>query len=178
MLPLWPAYSDAKARGEFDWIRRTLARSLGATMIFTLVPMAVGAWLAQPLIAAWVGGFSAAGEAARVELPSAALVWLMFTWNALVFIGQPFGYMLAGVSEVKRLTQTSVVSSLVSLILMTVWVESHRQEGVVAGMVVGILPFFLLGNILEARRVLRRFPQRPAADSTLLHAPVVAQGGP
>lgn len=178
MLPLWPAYSEAKARGEFDWIRRTLARSLGATLIFTLVPMAVGAWLAQPLIAAWVGGFSAGSATARVELPSTALVWLMFGWNALVFIGQPFGYMLAGVSEVKRLTQTSVVSSLVSLLLMTAWVEGYRQEGVVAGMVVGILPFFLWGNIIEARRVLRRFPERPAADSALIHAPVAAQGGP
>src|SRR5262249_5896009 len=24
MLPLWPAYSDAKAKGDFAWIRRTL----------------------------------------------------------------------------------------------------------------------------------------------------------
>src|SRR5690606_18289846 len=71
MLPLWPAYSDAKAKGDFAWIRRTLRRSIGATVLFTLVPMAVGAIFARPLLNLWVG------ESA--DLPSSLLVWLLFT---------------------------------------------------------------------------------------------------
>jgi O-antigen/teichoic acid export membrane protein len=155
MQPLWPAYSDAKTKGDFGWIRRTLQRSIGATVVCTLVPMALGAAFAQPILAAWVGG---AGE-----LPATSLIWLMFAWNAAVFIGQPFGFMLAGMSELRRLTQYSVVSALLSALLMWVLVRTHGAQGVVAGMIVGFMPFLLRGNIIEALHVLRRFPSREPA---------------
>jgi O-antigen/teichoic acid export membrane protein len=170
MLPLWPAYSDAKAKGDFAWIRRTLLVSLGATLGCTLVPMALGAAFARPLLGLWVGR--------TAELPSSALVWLMFGWNAFVFIGQPFGYMLAGLSEVKRLTHYAVVSSAVSALLMGVLVRRYGAEGVVAGMAIGVLPFVIRGNILEALHLLRRFPHRGNREGGLLNvnATPVAEG--
>lgn len=163
MLPLWPAYSDARVRGDFDWIRRTLFRSLGATVGLTLVPMAIGAACAPLVLAAWVGK--------ETPLPSPALTWLMFGWNAVMFLAQPFGYMLAGISEVRRLTLYSVVSALASFCLMGVLVQEHAQEGVVLGMILGFMPFFLLGNLAEAVRVFRRFPRSAAAAPPLLVSP-------
>jgi O-antigen/teichoic acid export membrane protein len=161
MQPLWPAYSDAKMKGDFGWIRRTLFTSVRATLGFTLLPMAVGAAFAQPILAAWVGG--------DAGLPSRALIWLLFAWNALVFIGQPFGFMLAGLSVVRRLTQYAVVSSILSALLMWLLVQTHGAEGVVAGMIVGFLPFLLGGNILEALQLLRRFPAAPARGPALVN---------
>jgi O-antigen/teichoic acid export membrane protein len=159
MTPLWPAYSEAKAKGDFEWVRRTLRTSIGATLACTLLPMGIGAAFAHPIISAWVGSDAA--------LPSTALVWLMFTWNALVFIGQPFGYMLAGLSEVRRLTQYAVVSAILSTVLMAMLVSRYGAEGVVAGMALGFLPFLLRANIAEALLALRRFP-RPQANPELL----------
>lgn len=161
MLPLWPAYSAAKARGEFGWIRRTLLYSLGATAVFTLAPMAVGAAFAQPILAAWVGPDAA--------LPSTALIWLLFFWNAALFLEQPFGYMLAGISEVRRLTFYAVVSAIASASLMCLLVHPHAQEGVVIGMLLGFMPFLLLGNIAETVRVWRLLPAAPA--TVLIAAP-------
>jgi O-antigen/teichoic acid export membrane protein len=151
MLPLWPAYSDAKTKGDFAWIRRTLQTSIAATLGCTIMPMALGAAFAPLILRAWVG--------ADAQLPSTALLWLLFAWNALVFIGQPFGFLLAGMSEVRRLTQYAVVSSVLSALLMWLWVARYGAEGVVAGMVVGFLPFLVRGNIIEAVQALRRFPQ-------------------
>lgn len=164
MQPLWPAYGDAKAKGDFAWIRRTLQRSFGATIVCTLLPMALGAAYAQPILAAWVGGES--------ELPALSLIWLMFAWNAAVFIGQPFGFMLAGMSELRRLTQYSVISALLSAFLMSVLVRTHGAQGVVAGMIVGFLPFLLRGNIVEALHVLRRFPSTERAPVLVTPASV------
>jgi O-antigen/teichoic acid export membrane protein len=152
MQPLWPAYSDAKTKGDFAWIRRTLQASFGATIACSILPMAIGAAFAQPILAAWVGTDS--------ELPAMSLLWLMFAWNALLFIGQPFGFMLAGLSELRRLTQYSIVSAILSALLMWVWVRPYGVQGVVAGMIVGFLPFLLRGSIIEAVHVLRRFPRR------------------
>jgi O-antigen/teichoic acid export membrane protein len=147
MLPLWPAYSDAKARGEFAWIRRTLLRSLGATLVCTILPMAVGAMLARPLLSLWVGP--------RAGLASPSLIWLLFAWNAIVFLQQPFGYMLAGISAVRRMTIYAVISTLLVSGLMYALVGRYAQEGVVIGMIVGYLPFFLFGNVAECARVFR-----------------------
>ena len=167
MLPLWPAYSDAKAKGDFAWIRRTLHASIRATLLCTLLPMALGAVFAQPLLAAWVG--------VDADLPSTTLIWLMFAWNALVFSGQPFGFMLAGLSEVRRLTQYAVVSSVLSALLMWVWVRNHGTYGVVAGMIVGFLPFLLRGNIIEALQLLRRIPRTHVVAPDLVNATAVAE---
>jgi O-antigen/teichoic acid export membrane protein len=147
MLPLWPAYSDAKARGDFRWIRRTLLFSLKATVFCTLAPMAVGSLFARPILGAWVGR--------HATLPSPTLVWLLFAWNALVFLQQAFGYLLAGISEVRRLTAYAVVTAVASACLMYSWVHAHGAEGVVAGMIVGFMPYFWLGNVAEVRRTFR-----------------------
>jgi O-antigen/teichoic acid export membrane protein len=167
MLPLWPAYSDAKTKGDFRWIRRTLVASLGATLACTLLPMTLGAAFAQPILAAWVGR--------AAELPSTALIWLMCAWNALVFIAQPFGYMLAGLSEVKRLTHYAIVSSILSIVLMSMLVRRHAAEGVVAGMAIGVIPFVIRGNIIEALQVLRRFPRARRKETLLADATPVAE---
>ena len=165
MLPLWPAYSDAKAKHDYAWIRRTLRRSLAATLLGSLAPMALGAAFAQPLLAAWVGSES--------SLPSATLLWLMFAWNALVFIGQPFGYLLAGLSVVRRLTQYAVVSSVLSSLLMWALVRDHGAPGVVLGMSIGFLPFLVRANIIEAVQVLRRLPATSHAPPAMIpHAAV------
>lgn len=163
MLPLWPAYSAARARGEFGWIRRTLFLSLGATACCTLAPMALGAAFAQPILAAWVGS-----EAA---LPSTALIWLLFFWNAALFLEQPFGYLLAGISEVRRLTFYAVVSAGASAVLMLLLVHQHAQEGVVLGMLVGFMPFLLVGNVAETVRVFRLLPERDEPVRVLAAAP-------
>lgn len=163
MLPLWPAYSDAHARGEFGWIRRTLFFSLGATALLTLAPMALGAAFAKPILGAWVGHNAA--------LPSTALIWLLFFWNAAVFLEQPFGYLLAGISEVRRLTFYAVVSAVVSAGLMTLLVQGYGQEGVVLGMLIGFMPFLLVGNVAETVRVFRLLPDRGKSVPVLAVAP-------
>lgn len=167
MIPLWPAYSDAKARGDFRWIRRTLNFSLRAAIFGVIMPMAVGALLGRPLISLWVGG--------HTPPPSRALIWALFLWNATVFLQQPFGYLLAGLSEVKRLTIFAVISAAASSSLMFMAVHRLGASGAILGMFVGYLPFLLLGNIAETVRVLRRhraeFNPYPSMAPDVVEAP-------
>jgi O-antigen/teichoic acid export membrane protein len=169
MLPLWPAYSDAKARGEFGWIRRTLFFSLRATIFCTILPMTLGALLAPRLIALWVG--------ANAPLPSPALIWALFLWNAATFLQQPFGYLLAGLSEVRRLTFYAGVSALASGALMEFAVRRYGPAGAVVGLLAGYLPFLIIGNIAETIRVLRRHPDRTPACPPLVE-PVALETNP
>lgn len=146
MLPLWPAYSRAKARGEFGWMKRTLKHSLLATLAFCVAPMFVCALLTDPILRLWVGD--------PPPMP-ASLVWLFFGWNALLFLQQPFNYLLAGASEVRRVTFYSVASAVASTVLMYAFVGPYGAPGVLLGRIAGFLPFNGLGNVIESFRYLR-----------------------
>jgi O-antigen/teichoic acid export membrane protein len=147
MLPLWPAYSEAAGRSEFGWIRRTLVKSIKATVAFSVLPMAIATLAAHRLIALWVGS--------RADLPSNGLIWILFAWNAIVFIQQPFGYMLAGISEIRRITVYAVAGTIASTALMMALVGRMGQEGVVFGLLGGFVPFYLIGAVYQSFRVLR-----------------------
>ncbi|HVW22538.1 MAG TPA: oligosaccharide flippase family protein [Opitutaceae bacterium] len=163
MLPLWPAYSDAKARGDYVWIRRTLFFSLRAGLFAVILPMAIGALVGRPVIRIWVGS--------GTELPSRMLIGALFLWNAAVFLQQPFGYFLAGLSEVRRLTFYAVISAALSASLMYLAVHRFGAAGTVLGMLVGYLPFLILGNITETARVLRKHGIVPGAVQPPLAQP-------
>jgi O-antigen/teichoic acid export membrane protein len=147
MLPLWPAYSEAAGRLEFKWIRRTLMKSLKATIAFTVIPMAVATICARRLIVLWVGN--------RAEIPSSELIWMLFAWNAVVFLQQPFAFMLAGISEIRRVAIYAVFGTVASAVLMFVLVHYMGQVGVVLGLLGGFVPFYLIGAVYQAVWVLK-----------------------
>lgn len=150
MLPLWPAYSRAKARREFEWMRDALRRSLHATIFCCVLPMVVSACLAPQIIRLWVG----TGEAQ----PGMLLIVLLCLWNTIAFFQQPYSYLLAGVSEVRRTTLYSVLSAIASTALMFALARPLGVPGVVIGLIVGYLPFNFVGNLIETRRYLRTAP--------------------
>lgn len=155
MLPLWPAYSKAKARREFAWMRATLRRSFFATVGFSVLPLLVGAAFAPWIIRVWVGH--------EVEGLTWSLILLLGIWNALVLLQQPFSFLLAGVSEIRRTTIYSVISALLGVALMYALVRPLGAAGVALGLILGCLPFTFLGTVLEARRYLRAAePDLPA----------------
>jgi O-antigen/teichoic acid export membrane protein len=147
MLPLWPAYSEAAGKGEYAWIQKTLMKSVKATLAFSVGPMAIATLVARPLIRLWVG--------AKADLPSLELIWVLFIWNAVVFLQQPFGYMLAGISEVRRVTVYAIIGTVVSTSLMLAMVGRLGQEGVVIGLLAGFVPFYFAGSVYQAVKVIR-----------------------
>ncbi|HEY5892024.1 MAG TPA: oligosaccharide flippase family protein [Chthoniobacterales bacterium] len=165
MVPLWPAYSEAHAKGEIDWIQKTLGRSLLASIGLSLLPMAIATVFAQSILRLWVGQ--------NAVLPDWTLILLIFAWNAVLFLQQPFGYLLAGVSEVKQTTLYSVLSTIACLGLMLWLGRSHGQAGVVVGMIVGFLPFSGIGSVIQTFKYLDRAKRNKASfkESSPVEAP-------
>ena len=160
LLPIWPAYSEAKARGDWAWIRRTLRRSMFVVSVLCVVPMAAATCYMQPLIRLWTGG--------KAELPTQGLLWLLFAWNALTALQQPFGYLLAGLSEVRRSTVYSVLATVVALAVMFPLIPRFQVNALPLGLLIGFVPFIFCGNAVETWIVLRRQSRqpRPATEET------------
>ena len=87
LAPLWPAYADARARGDLAWIRKTFWRSLAATAVVAGVLSIVLAVLAGPIAARWVG---------NAIKPPASLVTAFAVWSFVLACGMAFSYFWNG----------------------------------------------------------------------------------
>jgi O-antigen/teichoic acid export membrane protein len=55
VAPLWPAYGEAISRGDLDWVRRTLGRSLLLVLASALAASSVLLLIAHRVLAWWIG---------------------------------------------------------------------------------------------------------------------------
>jgi len=77
MTPLWPAYSEAFARGDFSWLRSTFRKSLMVNAAIAGLPI-----LALALSAGWLAPFISRGTlhaTRQLALATAALSFLVAT---------------------------------------------------------------------------------------------------
>ena len=152
LLPLWPAYADAKVKSEWPWIRRTMLRSLFLVCCVAILPMiAVGPFV-QTIVYWWTGS----GDV----VPPQSLIWLLIAWNALSVFQQPFGFLLVGLSEIKRVTVCSLLSAMSSLAMILFLIPKLGVNAVPIGLIVGFVPFILCGSVFEAIALLLN-PHRP-----------------
>jgi O-antigen/teichoic acid export membrane protein len=152
LLPTWPAFADAKARDDWAWIRRTLWRSVGIVAVFVALPMVLVGPFVPKIISWWTRG-----EAA---LPPVSLVWMVIAWNAVTVLQQPFGYFLSGISEIRRATLYSFLSTVAALGAIFLFIPKFGVNGVPAGLVTGFVPFIMIGTIVESVLILRRNSKR------------------
>ena len=119
--------------------------------------LAVSSMVPRPIDLGRITG--AAGETLerfeRWPVMRALFLWILFAWNAVVFLQQPFAFMLAGISEMRRITVYAVIGTVASTSLMLALVGPLGQEGVVLGLLGGFVPFYFIGAIVQSFRVLK-----------------------
>jgi O-antigen/teichoic acid export membrane protein len=142
LVPLWPAYADAKVKSEWPWIRRTMLRSLVVVCCVAILPMIAVGPLVQTIVYWWTGS--------RDVVPPQSLIWLLIAWNALSVFQQPFGFLLVGLSEIKRVTVCSLLSAMSSLAMILFLIPKLGVNAVPIGLIVGFVPFTLGGSVFEA----------------------------
>jgi O-antigen/teichoic acid export membrane protein len=78
LAPLWPAYSEAIARGDGQWVRRTLWRAVRAGLLLSVGGAAILALMARPVVHLW------AGFSPPPLLIAAAALWIVVMTIAAV----------------------------------------------------------------------------------------------
>lgn len=151
--PLWPAYAEAKAMCDWAWVRRTLRRSMLASLLLTIAPMAAAALFGGSILHVWIGR-----KADASSFPGQQLLWLLFAWNVIMVLQQPYTFLLSGMSVVRRLSVYRVVTAVCSIGLMLLLGPKFGLPGIVSGLIAAML-VSLLGGVLETRRFLRESAQ-------------------
>lgn len=103
LSPLWPAFSDARARNDWAWIReayyKSRRRSLALSVTLAMALLVVGA----PLVLAWTGG--------RIQTPLSLLAGM-----ALWVILEGYGQCMAMLLNAARVIRLQLV---IALLLVT-----------------------------------------------------------
>tara|TARA_B110000027_G_scaffold134262_1_gene166153 strand:+ start:3543 stop:4976 length:1434 start_codon:yes stop_codon:yes gene_type:complete len=132
---LWPAFSEAMARKEYKWVKRTLTRTL---IIGVLVGFAIGIPLlifGKDIIFYWAG---------ESMVPSTSLLFGFFLWIFMVTYGGSLSTFINIGELLKKQTPFHVLASIIVLILKIVFIKKIGIEGVIYASVIGYTLFHLI----------------------------------
>lgn len=143
---LWPAYSEAYAKGALAWIRSTYARNRWITIAFLAVGSGVLLSAGRRIIFLWAGA---------AAVPSAALLRLMCVWMVIFAFTTNQSCLMGATTRVKKQAIFSILAAAANLVLSIVWVRTMGVVGVLLATIVSYLLFIVIAQTLEVRNILR-----------------------
>ena len=143
--PLWPAYGEAISRGDINWVRRTLSRSLllafgGACLASTALFL-----LSRRLIFWWVGS--------HITPPSFLLLGLA-VWTVIDCCGSTLAMFMNGASIMRF---QIVMASLFGIACVTTKIVLVRRYGIAAVPWSTILTYLFFNALPSALYLLHLF---------------------
>jgi O-antigen/teichoic acid export membrane protein len=146
LAPLWPAYAEAASRGDLQWVRRTLRRSLLLTIAIVVPLNIVLVVFAKPIIRLWVGG--------TVDPSYFLLIGLGLLSTLLTVSGVPAMF-LNGMGVVRFQIIMQSVMAIVNVCLSIVLTRLMGTPGVVYGSIVAWTVCVLIPTWIYIPRLLR-----------------------
>jgi O-antigen/teichoic acid export membrane protein len=153
LIPLWPAYGEAKVRGDFQWIKKTYIRSLIATAFFGVFPCLIFATIGPYLLAFWTHK--------ELSFFYAPLVAALSLWMALANFSQPVATLLNGLGHPAGQAVYGMASAIFALILMPVAIDHFGPVGVPLSLLIPFAVINLPFIFWDAACRIRQVPYNP-----------------
>ena len=127
ILPLWPAYGEAIARGDVAWVRRVFVGSFWLALAIT-VPLSTGMVLACPWILRVFFG--------KALLAPTALLVVLAVWVVINAIAVVTAILLNGAGVLREQMVVVIISSVSNLALSIFLTRSFGVMGVCLGSII------------------------------------------
>lgn len=146
VAPLWPAYGEALVRRDHPWIRRTLQRSVVASLAVSLLISVPLFFLAPWIIRFWIGrSFSA---------PSILLLAGLAAWSVLNSVSIALSTFLNSALFIKVQAKIGALGAIVNLAISIYLTRQIGLSGVVYGSIVAQTFAVLVPDFLYIRSYL------------------------
>src|SRR5262249_49547211 len=122
VVALWPAYTEAKARGDAAWIRRAFKVNFIFSIVSSLPLTIVFVVFGQQIIRWW------AGEAA---VPTFSLLVWMGIWNLMLAIMSVANFLLYALGRLTGMTIYGTITAAANVVLSVALVSRWGVNGVV-----------------------------------------------
>jgi len=154
--PLLSAYSEAKARSDWDWIWKTVKRYLLGAVVFAFVLVILIGVIAQPLVRVWAG---------PALVPSTGLVIALGVYTLIISVATPPGILLYGLEQVGSLAVILSAHAVLSMILCIRLAQSMGLVGVAVGMSISFVAANWVGQIIQFRRIVNHNRRQQLASA-------------
>lgn len=153
LSPLWPAYGEAMSRGDYDWVRNTLWRSLGlAAGIAALGSISVA--LAGPtLLHLWVG---------KAVVASPLLLLGLAIWKIIEASSNALAMFLNGAHVVKFQLIVASITGAATLAFKILLISHLGVVGTIWGSILAYAIFAALPYAFRLRALLSEFHGKAA----------------
>jgi O-antigen/teichoic acid export membrane protein len=162
LTPLWPAYSEAAARGDASWVKRTFLRSVSLGFLVNTPPTLLLVIFGKPIIYFWT----------RHEITPSWLLLIAFGMMMLLnSLGGPLSAFLNGLHVVKFQIACAGLMSVSNLVLSIILAKRVGVAGVVLGTVISQALFTYIPALIYVPRMLKkRFAPPPVQEPSPLSA--------
>jgi O-antigen/teichoic acid export membrane protein len=138
--PLWPAYGEAKARGDKTWIKETLKRSMLTTLLLVISAAILLTFFYKPLLAIWVG---------KNHLFPFELVVLYAVWMIFKGMGGTYSMFLNGIHVLRLQLIIASMFTFVSIVLKIWFAYTFGLNGLLIALILSyvvttVFPYALL----------------------------------
>jgi O-antigen/teichoic acid export membrane protein len=154
---LWPAYSEAYARGEYAWVRRAFWNIARLSMGTTAVAVLIMAFFGRPLIRWYVG---------PAAVPSQWLLLSMCFWTLLSTGMNVEACLLAAVNRVKWQSIFSVIAVVLNVAFSIYFVQRMGSVGVILGTILSYLLVLVVPQTVIVWRALYQPPTQSPTQIT------------
>ena len=144
--PLWPAYSEAAARGDTAWIRNTLSRSIKATLLFATISSFFLFWAGPTLLEWWVGP--------QIKPPTMLFMGLAI-WTVMEATGVALAMFLNGLNIVRTQVIIAMVYAISCITMKIIFIEHFGISGIAWGAVITYGPIVLIAYTLTIQNIFR-----------------------
>ncbi len=144
---MWPAYSEAYAKGDYSWIRRTFATTMKATTGLNLFCLVALVLFGRVVIRIWAG---------LAAVPSLSLLLAMGIWALISGFMSVESCLLAALNRVRGQAMLSIVAAAANLVLSLLLVRRIGSLGVIAGTIGSYLIVLVVPQTMIVWGVLRR----------------------
>jgi O-antigen/teichoic acid export membrane protein len=148
MVPLWPAYGEAIARGEKRWIRKTLIISLLITFLVITFPTIFLLFFGKQIIHFWVG-------------PQITPSFLLLSGIAILTILQTMGNTLSmflnGVNIIKIQIYCVLLVGITALLGKIYLARIVGLPGIVWGAIIAYTFFALIPYVIFLPKILKKY---------------------
>ena len=144
VMPLWPAYVDARARGDHAWVSKTVKRSLKLALLVSLLPSIVVVVAGRAVISVWVGD---------AVSPTLTLLIAFALWQVILAQGTTLSVFLNGVNKIRAHALIQCWRTLLAVIFQLVLAAYTRS---IVGVVFALALSELFGLVLPAAWIARR----------------------
>ncbi len=148
-LSLWAAYSEAYARGSYDWVRRTFWLTMRSTVGIATASLTILALLGRPLIRWYIGPRA---------VPGWPLLLAICGWMLVSTFMDVEATLLAAVDRVRLQGALSVVAAAINLAVSIYLVRRIGPIGVVTGTALSYAVALIVPQSMVVYRVLYHPP--------------------